>query len=90
MAKSLEEKINDLDENYAGDVRSTDPEAIKSRLLKLDIYEQELQDAKSEDMDLAQKAEAHSEAKKTYSEPLGAIKLKRSFCLQVLSEKGSL
>ena len=86
--KSVEEKINDIDESFCGAIRSSSAEDIKEKMIKLDRYESQLHTAREDDMDLASKKEALKVANQTYSEPLSAIKLKRSFALQILDEKG--
>lgn len=86
--KTLEDKVRDLDQEFVNEVRAGTTDAIKDRLIKMDKYEVELQEAKKEDMDLASKREALKVANQTYSEPLNAIKLKRAFALKVLAEKG--
>lgn len=87
-AKTLEGKLMDLDEVFVSEIRLSTKDGVKDRLIKLDKYETELESAKKDDLDLASKREALAVANQTYSEPLKAIKLKRSFALQVLSEKG--
>ena len=86
--KTLEEKMKDLDEFFVDEIRSTTAEGVKDKLIKLDRYEGELEDARKEDADLASKKEAAKVAGETYSIPLKAIKLKRAFALKVLTEKG--
>lgn len=86
--KTLEEKVNDVDEYFAEEIRSATPEFIKEKLFKMDEYEVQLSKAKEEDEDLKMKRDALKVANQTYSVPLKAIKLKREFALQVLKEKG--
>ena len=86
--KTLEEKVFNLDQAFAEEVRSGTAQQAKDRILKLDKYETELEEAKKEDQDLASKKDALRVANQTYSEPLKAIKLKRAFALKVLTEKG--
>lgn len=85
--KTLEEKVNDLDQYFADDLRSGSLEQAKEKLLSLDKYETELEEAKKEDSDLASKREALKIANQTYSEPLKAIKLKRALALKIIAEK---
>jgi hypothetical protein len=87
--KTVEGKLNDIDKSFVEEIRLGTVEAIKERMIKLDRYESELETAKKEDQDLASKREELKVANQTYSEPLAAIKLKRAFALQVLTEKGS-
>jgi len=87
-AKTLEDKVNDIDSFFAEELRAGTVEQAKDKLLKLDRYETELEEAKKEDQDLASKREALKIANQTYSEPLKAIKLKRAFTLKVIAEKG--
>jgi len=86
--KSVEAKINDIDEAFCGSIRSSSSDEIKEKLIKLDRYENELHGAREDDMDLASKKEALKVANQTYTEPLNAIKLKRSFALKILDEQG--
>lgn len=85
--KTLEEKVKDLDDLYADEIRLSTVDQIKDRLLKLDKYECELIDARAEDEDLKSKREQLKVANETYTVPLKAIKLKRAFGLKVLAEK---
>lgn len=87
--KSLEEKLRDMDDSFADEVRLSTPQQIKDRLLKLDKYECELEDARSDDEDLKSKREQLKVANETYSVPLKAIKLKRAFSMKVLTEKST-
>lgn len=87
--KTLEEKIRDMDDAYADEVRLSTQQQIKDRLLKLDKYECDLEAARSDDEDLQSKREQLKIANETYSIPLKAIKLKRAFGLKVLSEKAA-
>ena len=85
--KTLEEKLKDMDGSFVDETRMSTPQQIKDRLLRLDKYEVELIDARSDDEDLKSKREQLKVINDTYSEPLKAIKLKRAFSLKVLSEK---
>jgi hypothetical protein len=87
--KSLEEKLRDMDDSFADEVRLSTTQQIKDRLLKLDKYECELEDARSDDEDLKSKREQLKVANETYSVPLKAIKLKRAFSMKVLTEKSA-
>ncbi len=86
--KSLEEKVKDLDPHFIEEVRTGDSFKIKEKLVSLSKYENQLEEARKDDMDLASKREALKIANQTYSDPLNAIKLKRQFALKVLAEKG--
>jgi hypothetical protein len=86
--KTLEEKIYDLDKSFADEVRVGTVEQVKEKLIGLDKNEKAIEEAKTDDSDLASKREALKVANETYSVPLKAIRLKRTFALKVLAEKG--
>lgn len=86
--KTLEEKLCDIDKAFVDELRLGSAQQAKDKILKLDRYETELEEARKNDQDLASKKEALKVANQTYSEPLKAIKLKRAFALKVLTEKG--
>lgn len=86
--KTLEEKVYALDKSFADEVRVGTVEQVKEKLIGLDKYEKEIQEAKEDDTDLASKREALKVANETYSGPLKALRLKRSLALKILAEKG--
>jgi hypothetical protein len=86
--KTLEEKLYDLDKGFVDEVRVGTAEQVKEKLINLDKHEKEIEEAKTDDSDLASKREALKVANETYSVPLKAIRLKRTFALKVLAEKG--
>lgn len=87
-ARSLEEKLIEIDVQFVDDIRSSTADSIKDKVVKLDRYESEIEEARKEDSSLASLKEELKTANETYSEPLKTIKLKRKYALKVLSEKG--
>jgi hypothetical protein len=88
--KSLEEKINDVDQFFLESVQGSDAEELKKKLIALDSYEGELSDTKEDDEDLKDKIEIAKEAGAVYRDGFKAIKLKRQFLLRVLKDKGAI
>lgn len=88
--KSLEEKINDLDQFFIESLQGSQSDDLKNKLVDLDRYEGDLINQKEDDEDLKQKQEIAKEAGKVYSEGFKAIKLKRQYILRMLSDQGKL
>jgi len=86
--KGLEEKVKELDPAYYEEIANGETDFIKEKLFKMTRYENDLLEAKKDDMDLASKKEAAKVANETYSVPLNAIKVKRAFALKILASKG--
>jgi len=88
MSKTVFDKIKDIDPEFVKSFGElTEAALIKEKIFEMSRYATELGNAKSEDQDLKEKSEAHNEAKKTYSVPLDAIKLKMIFLHQLLRSK---
>ena len=83
--KTLEQKLDNVDEHFCDEVRNLAPDLLKDRLVKLDNYEAELLEARENDHDLKSLSFQVSEARKTYSEPLSAVKLKRKYILKMIN-----
>jgi len=90
MAKSLEEKISDLDQFFIESVEGLQGEALKKKLFELDKYEGDLMSQKEDDEDLKEKQAIAKEANAIYSEGFKAIKLKRKFLLRMLTDQGQI
>lgn len=88
--KSLEEKINDLDQFFLESIQGSDSEKLKDELIKLDKYEGELISQKEDDEDLKQRQEEAKEAGRVYTEGFKAIKLKRQYILRMMSDQGQI
>lgn len=86
--KSIEEQIKEMDGSFVDEVLSMDADALAKRLVGLVKNQQEIQKAKTDDDDLKRAAEVKKGLEETYSLPLKAIKLKLSFLVQLLKEKG--
>lgn len=87
---SLWDKVNALDPAFASEVYSLSDEALKDKLVQMASHQADIEEARSKDSDLERIKEELKTANQTYSEPLKAIKLKRSLSVQVLKERGKL
>lgn len=87
-ATTVYDKVKELDPSFIEEVYTLTTEALKDRVVTLNKHAVEIQEAKIVDTDLASKEEAAREARKTYSEPLNANRLKRRLIIQILNERG--
>lgn len=85
---TLYDKVNKLDPAFASEVYSLTDDLLKSKLVDLAKYEEEMLDAKEKDPDLAEARQRLKTANESYREPLKANKLKRKLLLQVMAERG--
>jgi hypothetical protein len=85
--KSLIDQVRDIDSGFADEVYALTTEALKEKVISLDKYALELEEAKKADPDLAAKREAVKTANESYAEPLKASKLKRKLIFQILQER---
>lgn len=87
-AKSAEQKMRDLDENFVEEVLALSPEKLNEKLVNLTKYRIELEDAKENDVDLKQAQEQAKEAGAQYSEGFKAIKMKQKYIFNLLGNQG--
>jgi FtsZ-binding cell division protein ZapB len=88
--KSLEDKIRDLDEHFLDEVVGLNPEQLKDKLASLMGHQEEIEEARADDEDLKSLEEQVKTAKLTYTEPLKAIKLKKTMLVRILKDQGKL
>lgn len=88
--KSLEDKIRDLDANFLDEVSSLSPEQLKHKLAQIVGHAEEIFEAKENDVDLKEAEEKLKVLRSTYTEPLSAIKLKKTLLVRMLRDQGKL
>lgn len=89
-ASTLYDKVNKVDPEFASSVHTMTDDELKNKLMHLNKYESEMEDAKQNDQELREAKERVKVAMESYREPLKASKLKRKFILQILSERGKV
>ena len=87
-AKTLFDKVKELDPTFIEEVYSQSGDALKDRVLALTREEQEIETAKQADSSIPAIKEELKAANETYSIPLKAIKMKRRLIMEILGEKG--
>jgi len=86
--KSTFDKVKEVDPEFVNTVYTLTEEQLKEKIVALTRNEQEMDQAKSGDMDLARIREELKTANETYSGPLKASKLKKKLILEVLGTRG--
>lgn len=86
--QSLEDKLKDLDPNFLDELQSLDSVGLTDKLVKLVKYQEEINQAKKDDIDLQRIIEQKRVAEEVYKTNLQALKLKVSFIVKRLKEKG--
>lgn len=89
-SKSIEDKIRDIDEHFLSEVVGMSPDQLKSKLTSIVGHEEEIKEAHGNDEDLKRAEEEVKTMKSTYTEPLKAIKLKKSLLVRMLKDQGQL
>jgi len=79
-----------LDKEFKDAIEGMDETAIRARIAEVAIGQQQLMDAKENDLDLAEKAALAKEAGAIYSEGTKVNKLKIRFAKQMLESRGKL
>ena len=87
--KSTEQKLRELDPNFLDELQNLDTEGLTKKLVTLVKYQEEINLAKKDDIDLQRILEQKRVAEEVYRTNLGALKLKVSFVIKRLKEKGA-
>jgi FtsZ-binding cell division protein ZapB len=87
-AKTLWDKVNEVDPIFASEVHTLKEEELNMKLATYSKQQTEIEDARENDDDLKSKKEQVKVAGETYGEPLKALRLKRKLVYKVLQERG--
>jgi hypothetical protein len=82
--KTLFDKVMEIDPIFAKEVTTMTADGLKNELYKMAKHRVEIDEAKSNDMDLKSAQDHVKELNETYAEPLKAIKLKSKLAVQYL------
>lgn len=85
--KTLLEQVREIDPNLASSVYSLSNEELQSIIMQTIQQDEQLEEAKKNDIDLQRCKEQLSVALETYSVPLRSNKLKRKLILSILQER---
>lgn len=86
--KTVFDKLNDQAPGFLEGIMSRKPEDLKNLIVKLELEDKEIEEARKEDTDLNSLTERQKVAKETYTVPLGLNRLKRRAIAQILEERG--
>ncbi len=87
-AKTTYDKVNELDPNFTSEVYSLRDDQLNEKLASMAKHRAEIEEAKSEDVELKSLRESLKVAGETYSEPLKGIKLKTKLIVEILKDRG--
>jgi FtsZ-interacting cell division protein ZipA len=87
-AKTLQDKIREIDPNFVDEVSVATDDELKSKITTLTSQKIEVEEAQKNDPDIADVKEKLKQLKSTYTEPLKAYKLKIQFLVQLLKDRG--
>lgn len=88
VGRPKKEKFADLSEEFKNAVTQEDVETINKRILAIVREQEELEQAKSEDADLAAKRTEYQEAGRGYKERFKELRLRQQFLLQTKEDRG--
>lgn len=81
--------MDELAPGFLEECQGLDTKNAKTLLADLAMQDSEIIEAREEDQDYQQKKAAFEVCKESYSEPLKVNKLKRSFIIRVLKDRGA-
>lgn len=84
----MKDKFKNLDEDFKDLVANMNEDEIRNKIAEVAIAQEELMNAKEDDQDLAEKAEAAKEAGAIYREGSKMNRMRIQFCKQVLEDRG--
>ena len=87
-ALTVYDQLKEKDPSFVEEVYTLSTDALKEKVVSLNKYSFELQEAKKADTDLQHKESEAREARKSYTEPLALNRLKRKLLVQILGERG--
>jgi hypothetical protein len=85
--KTLADKVRDLAPEFADAALIMSDDQLKDKLVEMAKYDEELEEAKKNDLDLQEKKAVYDAAKESYTEPLKANRIKRKFILEILANR---
>lgn len=88
--KSLWDRVNEIDPDFAGSINGMTDEALREKLVTMANEDNKIEQAREVDTDLKSLREQLKTAGETYSVPLKSNKLRRRLTLQTLKERGKL
>lgn len=87
--KNIYEKVKDADAFFYKEVIDMEAPELEKKIVSLARYEEDLKEAKKDDMDLQSLEEQVRVARKTHTEPLKTNRLKRAMIFEILRSRES-
>lgn len=85
--KTLADKVRDISPEFADAAPNMTNAQLKDKLVEMAKFDEELEEAKKNDGDLAERKAAYDAAKESYTEPLKANRVKRKYVLEILGSR---